>query len=182
MTNSRAAYRYALAILNDAEENNRIDTVSHDFEQVEKIIKQSRDFIWFLRSPVINAEKKKKILREMFEEKVSQPISDFLLFLVDKRRENILSEIIKQYHLIRDQRLSILRAVVHTAIELTPQQQQTLLDKLSRKTGKQVQLILLRDPSMIGGLTVHYDDMVLDGSIRHQLEMMARKLTAGTEN
>jgi len=179
MKNTRAANRYALAILSVAEEMKQLDAVSQDFDLMDAIIQSSHDFLLFLRSPVINAEKKKVVLNEVFKEKVSQATYLFIHLCTTKGREDILPEIIQQFKKLRDDKLGLLKAEVRIATQMSDEQQQLLIQQLNQRTGKSVRLDIKQDPSVLGGFTVQYEDTVLDGSVRHQLELLAGQFASG---
>ncbi|TAK54765.1 MAG: F0F1 ATP synthase subunit delta [Bacteroidetes bacterium] len=180
MKNTRAAYRYALAVLGVAEESKQLDAVSNDFDQMDTLLKTSRDFLHFLKSPVINTEKKKVVLEEVFKGRVNQLTFLFIQLMTSKGRENILPEIIQQFKALRDKRLGILKAEVRSAVRLTPEQEQRLSEQLNKRTGKTIHLQFKEDPSVLGGFTVQYEDTVLDGSVRSQLQALADRFAAGS--
>lgn len=179
MSNTRAAYRYALAILSVAEESKQLDAVSKDFEQMDSLLHSTREFLLFLKSPVINKEKKKVVLETVFKDRVNQLTYLFLRLMTTKGRENILPEIVLQFKKLRDQRLGLLTADVRVATPLSDDQQQALIEQLKKRTGKHVRLNVKQDSTVIGGLTIQYDDTVLDGSVRHQLELLAERFATG---
>ena len=180
MKNTRAAYRYALAVLGVAEEVKQLDAVSNDFDMLDKLLHKSREFVLFLKSPVINKEKKKRVLDEMLKNKVSQTTHLFVRLMTTKGRENILPEIIQQFSKLRDKQMGIINAEVRSAVDLNDIQTQALSGMLRKFTGKNVRLNLKKDPSIIGGFAVQYEDTVIDGSVKRQLEVLAEKFASGT--
>src|SRR6266436_3797218 len=97
MSEYRAAYRYALALLGVAEEVKKLDAVSADISSLENLTRTSREFVVFLKSPVINSEKKRRLLKETLQGKVSEVTMKFVTLLAAKGREGLLAEIIKQF-------------------------------------------------------------------------------------
>ena len=69
MSELRAANRYARAVLEIAEAQKAVDRVSEDFQTIEELMK-FRDFLVFLRSPVINKEKKEAVITEILVKRV----------------------------------------------------------------------------------------------------------------
>jgi F-type H+-transporting ATPase subunit delta len=67
-------------------------------------------------------------------------------------------------------------ARVTSAVALTPAQEERLTDALGRLYGRSVELQVIVDPSVIGGLIVQVGDEVIDGSIAHRLEAAERRL------
>ena len=174
MSEVRAAYRYALSLLSVAEELKTLDKVSSDVDYLEKLIKESREFSLFLKSPVVSKEKKKVTLRTILHDRVSKLTYDFLLLLLSKDREGLLPEIIDRFYRLRDESLGILDVNTRSAVAFTKAQEKELTDQLERVTKKQIRLKNIIDPSLKGGFSVQFDDTVWDASVRHQLETILR--------
>jgi len=176
MKDFRTAKRYSKALLQLAEEQNKVDVVSKDFVLIETVIKTSRDFYLFLKSPIINTEKKKIILRDIFKNKIDELTLKFILLITDKGREMILPTILLQYRELLDEKQRIVEANIVTAIPLSEHQTEILTNKLKQITKKNVRIKTMYDSSIIGGFKVRIKDMVLDGTISYQLEKLKEKL------
>jgi len=179
MSESRSSYRYALAIIEYAEEIQQLDAVSRDFESIRSLIGVSRDFQVFLKSPVIRNEKKLEILSILFKDKVSDATFRFLTLLTSKNREGLLHEIIGKFMALRDERLGVIDVAMRSAVPITADQERQLVDQLKRATKKQPRLHKEIDPNLLGGISVRFEDTVWDGSVRRQLELLQRKFAEG---
>jgi F-type H+-transporting ATPase subunit delta len=67
-------------------------------------------------------------------------------------------------------------AEVRTAVELTPDQQDRLKAALANATGKNVNLKVIVDPSVLGGIRATVGDTVIDGSVRTHLDQLKSRL------
>jgi F-type H+-transporting ATPase subunit delta len=179
MGDIRAASRYARAFLDLAEERKKIDEATRDFEHIEALLRSSRDFVLFLRSPIINKEKKKGILAELLKGKVGELTHRLVEMLCAKGREMLLPDIIKQFYELRDRRLGILHAVVRTAAPFRKEQEERLMHRLEQLTKKRVQLEFAVDPTLKGGFRVQIDDTVWDGTVAHQLQILRKRFAEG---
>lgn len=149
-----------------------MERLTQDMQNFKETIEQSPEFRNFLINPVIKEEQKKKILKSMFEKKVSAETVQFLDFLCQKRRENILGEIVEAFLDLRNEQLGLVNAEVVSVVDLRAEQIEALKTKLKTLTGKTPQLTFRKDPSLIGGFLVHVEDTVIDGSVRRQLEKL----------
>jgi F-type H+-transporting ATPase subunit delta len=70
-------------------------------------------------------------------------------------------------------------AQVTTAVEMDTQQRQVITQKIAAATQKDVQLEAHVDPTLIGGLVVRVNNVILDGSVRGQLTRMRKALIGG---
>ena len=180
MIESRAAHRYALALVGIAEEMKKVDEVSNDFIFVEKLLQESRDFRSFLKSPVVTNQKKRRVFEAVLSGNIGDLAWKFILLLTSKDREVLLPEIIRQFYKLRDERRGILHAVARTVVSLTEAQEGKLIGSIQELTKKKVQLTYERDPSLIGGFTVQYGDTVLDASVKRQLELLQERFAEGS--
>jgi F-type H+-transporting ATPase subunit delta len=73
-----------------------------------------------------------------------------------------------------------MEAQVISARPLDAEQQERLRAALARRVGAEVALQLQHDPALIGGLVVRLGDLLLDGSVRTQLENLGASLRKGT--
>ncbi len=175
MAHVRVAHRYALALIDLAEESEQIDVVRKDFDLILRTFESSRDFQLFLASPIIREDKKKLILGELFKRKISAITMNFLEFLAEKDREGILPDVIGQFNKLRNERLGIVEVTVTSAVELTKSQRGKLERQLEQFTERKVVAGYLIDPAVKGGFVVRIGDTVLDASVKRQLELLHEK-------
>ncbi len=63
-------------------------------------------------------------------------------------------------------------AEVRSAVELTEDQKSRLAASLKAATGKDVDIVVVVDPSVLGGIVTQIGDTVIDGSVRHRLAQL----------
>ncbi len=180
MTKSRAARRYAMALMDVAAERHTVDAVAGDLETVEQTIRGSRELQLLIASPVVTPGKKKSVFHALFAERVGKDVLTFLDLLFVKHRENLLPAIVQQYASLRDERAGVVNVDVTTAAELAVPQQERLRAVLERYTGKTVRIRAAIDRSLKGGVRVQIGDTVLDASVRRQLELLRNAFLEGT--
>jgi F-type H+-transporting ATPase subunit delta len=180
MKNARVARRYAQALMLSAESStNTIDAIAGDLEIVKRALDGSRDLQLLLTNPVVRAEKKIAVLREIFRSHIGMPTMTFLELLTEKQREAALPEVIERYNALRDEKYGIVNVEVSSAVEISPQQEKTLAEKLERYTKKKVRVRFALDTSLRGGMVVRIGDTVLDASVKRQLELMRERFVDG---
>jgi F-type H+-transporting ATPase subunit delta len=179
MKNARVAQRYALALIELAEEFKLLDTIVADAGYLERLMSQSPEFARFLRSPVVNFHRKRKILAELLTGKVHDLTLRFIVLLAGKRRENHLGEVIREFYALWDLRRGVVNAEVHTVIPLTELERKSLVTRLGSNLGKTIELKPALDPSLKGGFTVRFNDTVWDASVRRRLERLRMRFAEG---
>ncbi len=179
MTEQRVSVRYARSILEIAKQENITDTVLEDFHTIMKMIKSSRELQNLIHSPVVQYWKKKKAFTEIFEPAVSKLTMKFINLLAEKRREKLIPSIIIQYTNLYNVLNGRLPVEIFSAIELSDEIKNKIIEKMKEKTGKTVLTSFKVDPSLKGGLLVKVDDWVFDASVKNQLEILFEKLANG---
>lgn len=169
MIDLRIVRRYATALFNSAQSAGAIDLVESDLGLISYTFESNPQLKDAMVSPLIPCSKKKEIVTSIFQGKIQDVTLYYLYLLIDNRREGIITETEAEYIRIANEARGIMAAEVTAAIELTPEEIINLRAKLSVMTGKQVDVVVSIDPSIIGGLVVRIGDTVIDGSITGQL-------------
>lgn len=168
--------RYASALLKQVEDANKFDEVSNDLQLIYDTLESSKELRVALKSPVINEEKKKSILKELFGSKIDKESANFLDFVVKKNREDILFEIVQRCLELRDEKMNIIPAKVSTAVELSDAEKKIFKISLERYSNKNVRITFDVDPALIGGFLVRLKDKMLDASVVQQLKLLRKRL------
>jgi F-type H+-transporting ATPase subunit delta len=100
----------------------------------------------------------------------------FLRLLVDKKRIDILSDIVVCYRQLMDEALKKVRVNVKTAYALSDDLKSFISSSLEKSIGKKVEMTVEEDPSLIGGVVIGVGDTLYDGSIKNQLNNMRNLL------
>lgn len=182
MSNLRIATRYASALMALTNEQKKGDAVASDLQTVKDVLTASRELRVMLASPVVPAEKKQSVLRDVFKKKVGELVLGFLDHIVGKGRIGILPEILAQYFVLRDEQLGIVRVTVRTSVEFSAKQEKDLVKQLEAMTKKKVDVAFSVDPTIKGGFIARVGDTVLDGSVKRQLEILKMRLQQGSYN
>ena len=101
---------------------------------------------------------------------------NFLLLLLDKRRQAYLESILEEYMSMADEIRNITKAMLISAQEVPADEVKILAEKLSASAGKQVQLEQTVDPSLLGGVKIRIGAQIMDGTIAKKLEMLKVQL------
>jgi len=179
MTQTRAAQRYAKAILEIARQENAIDVVTEDFRTVGAAIEASRDLQVFLETPVIDNRVKETILREIFKGKLGAVMDRFIALLTRKGRAGDLTAIVDAFFQLLDQQQNIVSATITTAISLGDEQKKAIENRLHQLSGKNIRATYAVDPTIVGGFRARFGDTMIDASVRHQLDRMYETLVGG---
>ena len=129
-----------------------------------------------LANPGLSEQRKAELFADCFEEPLPEALRNFLLILAENKRLPLLPEISALFSLYRADLERTVKLKVSTAFEMTEEQQQKLIEALSKKLERKVALETAVDQSLIGGVVVNTGDLVIDASVRGKLAKMARAL------
>jgi len=134
---SRAAIRYAKAILDIANSNGKATNVNEDMKSIVAAVVESAELKEFLSNPTVKGDVKVAALSEVFASVQSETKSLFRLLLENKRFE-ILPAVASQYNQLFDELNGVEVAKVTTAFPITPELEAKVLAKVKEflnKTG-----------------------------------------------
>ncbi|MFP9115025.1 ATP synthase F1 subunit delta [Flavobacterium sp. RHBU_3] len=172
---SRAAVRYAKAILDLAQTQGNAATVAADMAQITAAVQESKELQNFLNTPNVKGEVKFSALKEIFAGAQNVTESLFQLLAENKRFE-ILPAIAAQYKEQYDAASGIETAVVTTAFPIDADLEAKVLAKVKQFTPNQVTLKNVVDPSIIGGFIIRLGDKQYNASIAARLLTLKREL------
>lgn len=177
MKSTRAASRYAKALLDLATERKELETVSKDVELALNAVNESRDLKLFLASPVVKYKVKQSILTSIFEKNVGELTLHFMLLITQHGREYSLPEIFSSF--LRQYKASknILDATIKVSTTVKADLLKELQTKLEGSLGKKIDFKVETNPSLIGGYIVEMDNYRLDASLSGHLNKIKRELT-----
>lgn len=176
MRSSAVTERYTQALFEAAKAQNATGQVGEELAELVAILDENADLARFLQHPIVTPEDKKATVDKLFAGKVHPVVHNFLRLVLDKRREDYLKAIQKQFQelLNRQQRRAV--AQVTTAINLDGDTQAELKRQLEAYLEQDVTLETAVDPALLGGLQIRVGDRLIDGSIRGQLTALGRSL------
>ncbi len=163
---------YAMAIFEIAVEKNMLDDYKSELDAISVVFKEQKDFFEFFRSPRIRKDKKKEVINNIFKDKVSDDILNFLFVLIDKKRGYRIDGIAREFSILYDEKNKIVDAHVKSVVELDDNTKKNLISKLSDISGKHIRLTCEVDKSIIGGLWVKVGDKVIDSTVKEELKRL----------
>jgi len=170
LISSDLAKRYARAFFDIAVEEGKIEDYGRELLSFSSMVVQNKALQEFLANPIFELKAKKTVIEELLGRMtMSDRTANFLRLLVDKQRIGMLGEVENAYRELMDKTLKKVRVSVRTAYPLTAELEQALRQRVADMTGKEVEMTVEDDTSLIGGLVVRVGDTLYDGSIKAQL-------------
>ena len=173
---SRAAIRYAKAILETAVSTGKANQVNDDMKSIIAAVNSSADLKEFLASPIITSEVKMNVLSEVFRSVQADTKSLFRLLQENKRFE-ILEAIATQFNVQFDEMNGVEVAKVTTAFPITADLEAKILAKATSISTKKITIQNTVDPSIIGGFILRIGDKQYNASVSNRLQELKREFS-----
>ncbi|WP_353777067.1 ATP synthase F1 subunit delta [Winogradskyella sp. 3972H.M.0a.05] len=177
MAGTRAAIRYAKAVLDLAQENNVAEAVNADMKAIANTISESADLSQMLQSSVIKSETKKEALLKVFTG-LNGTTKGLLDVLITNKRIDIIGAIAVKYQELFDKTQGIVEATVTTALPLTDDLKAKVLAKVKDLTDSdKVEITNIVNEDILGGFILRVGDKEYNASIANQLNKLKREFT-----
>jgi len=183
LTGSKISKRYAKALLSLGQEDGKYVEYGDSLKEFAALCAENPEFRKVISNPVFSVDDRKEVLNAVLEKSAfSDYVKNFLRLLLDKNRISGIQDVSANYIRLTDEILNIIRADIITARPLKNEAMDKLDAVLAKITSKTVKTNVEEDESLIGGLVVKIGDLVLDGSVRAQLEGLKESLKRGEYN
>ena len=174
---SNISKRYARAFFEIAGEEKKLEQYYNELHQFSSMMAENKDLGGFLANPIFEQDVKKNVLEKIIGKVTLSPMTvNFLKLLVDKNRIDVLPDIDTCYRLMMDEALQKTRVTVKTAFPLSADMQQYIMSNLKKLTGREAEVTVEDDKSLLGGIVIGVGDTLYDGSIINQLNNMRNLL------
>jgi F-type H+-transporting ATPase subunit delta len=171
---NKITIRYAAAFFDLAEEKGIIEKAFEDMTLLGDICESNRDFVRMLQNPVINADKKNKVVTKIFGTSMNRMSLNFIGLMIRKRRERYLPSIAEAFADLYKTSKGIKTAFVTSAVELTAKDKIGVLEILSKLTDKKIDLVEKTNETLIGGFVINLDNFQLDQSIATKIKQLKK--------
>ncbi|MGY5352325.1 ATP synthase F1 subunit delta [Wenyingzhuangia sp. IMCC45533] len=171
---TRAAIRYAKAVLNLAKTDNSEEAVYKDMQLIEATIQESKDLKVLLNSPIIKLSDKVNALEAIFAKQINNYSLGLIKLLANNKRLNVLETVASDYQVIYDHLKSIDVAKVTTAVPITPAIKEQVIAKVKELTGNETTLTNEVNPDIIGGFILRVGDLQYDASLAKSLRELEK--------
>ena len=157
-------------MLSSGGNSSTIKNFCNDFDKLLSLYKKSKDFRNFILTPLIKKNKKQEVFIKVL--KKMDLCNDFINFfkIVSVHGKLFLIEkIFNQFRKSLDEKEGISEVTITTTLPLEKKFEENITKNLGKKLNKKIRLNKLIDPSLIGGIIIKIDSMMIDNSIKTKL-------------
>lgn len=168
---------YARALFEITAAKKSTEAVRKDLGALLELVQGSQDFRRFIASPIVNDRDRKAVVATVASRLgLTALTSNFLQLLADKRRLNVIEEIVELFNREADAAAGILRAEAFAPVKLSALQVNRLRGVLEEMSGSKVVVSDTVDPTLMGGLLVRMNGQVYDTTVKSQLEVLKQQV------
>lgn len=176
MASTRAAIRYATAILDLANSKGVAEVVNIDMKLIASTINGNLELSTFIQNPTLKVEVKEKALLEVFEG-INVVTQGLFHLLFENKRFEILGGIATEYSKLSDVMNGIEVAQVTTAIPMDEALEALVKAKIATLSDKKITIENIVDASIIGGFILRIGDKQYNASVANRLQVLKRELS-----
>ncbi|OIV42485.1 ATP synthase F1 subunit delta [Flavobacterium johnsoniae] len=176
MASTRAAIRYAKAILDLANSKGVAEAVNNDMKSIASAIETNTELSTFIQNPTTKVEVKESALLEVFAD-VNGVTKGLFHLLFENKRFEILNAIAVEYNKLFDESNGVEVVTVTTAIPMDAALEAKVLAKVATLSDKKITIENIVDPSIIGGFILRIGDNQYNASVANRLQVLKRELS-----
>ena len=166
---------YANALFEAAQEQGKLEPVGEQLAQLVEAERAVPELRELLRNPQLDPRARRAALEDVLGG-TEELLRNFLLVLSDKGRAGQLEEIAAEFERLVAEAEGIVHAELTTAVELSDDEAQKLLEQIEQASGRKVEATRTVDPDLIGGIVLQVGSHRLDASVRGRLDRLRRQL------
>lgn len=177
MTSGGRIDGYAAALFDIARAEGALETVEGELFTLARVLEGSDELRNTLTDQAIPVVTRQALIEDLLQGKGASPVTTSLVsFVVGSGRGRDLPEIVDRFvrRAAAERRHEV--AEVRSAVPLDGEQQRRLAEALSAATGKQVEVKVIVDPGVLGGLEARVGDRIIDGTIRSRIHQLRSAL------
>ncbi len=169
---NKTSNEYAIALFGLANETGVEETVLNGLKLASEVFRETPELYGFLKSPGISKETRLKTVQNAFSDDTHEYVVSFICLLCEHGNIELFAQCVEDYENLYSISRKIVHAKVTSVVDLSEKQKITLHEKLVKKLKCEVEIEYKIDPTLLGGVTVEMDGIILDGSLKNRLQTM----------
>jgi F-type H+-transporting ATPase subunit delta len=166
---------YAEAVFAHADEKDNLE-LWHEMLTFLSSVIEDEVVARIVSNPLVDQQAVNDLLQEIAGSRVNEEGVNLIRLLVQNRRLQVLPEINQIFDELKAEKEKVISAHVTSAYALKPAQEKLIAEALKAKLGRDVTITSEKNTDLIGGVHIRAGDMVIDGSVRGQLQQLANEL------
>jgi len=141
------------------------------------LIASDEQIISVLTNPNVNAVQRLSVFTSIAGDKLTDNLSNFVKLLSENNRLAALPAIYERFLALKAEHEKTIDVDLASAVALSDKQKDLFATKLEAKLGRKVSIQNTVDSTLLGGVIIKAEDLVIDGSVRGKIAKLAESLT-----
>jgi F-type H+-transporting ATPase subunit delta len=171
---------YAEALFRVADAEGELEVVERQLFAVAELLERETGVRDALADPALPSENKRRLIADTLGDRGNPLAVNLLGFLIDQGRAREIGPIVETLAEVAAETREQAVAEVRSAVPIDDARAKKLADALSRATGRAIEIRVVVDPSVLGGVVAKVGDEIFDGSVRSRLVDAREQLTGTT--
>jgi F-type H+-transporting ATPase subunit delta len=167
---------YAQAFLEIARTEGHLAEVEDELFRFARTFNASEELRLALTDPQLPVPQKAAVVQDLLERKALATSQALVLAVVVAGRAGELEAIVDRFVQLAVAEREHELAEVRSAVPLSDADVEALRNALSRATRKNIEVRVVVDPDVLGGIVTKVGDLVIDGSVRHRLDQLREQI------
>jgi F-type H+-transporting ATPase subunit delta len=163
---------YAQAILAVASAESNAAQIEDEIYRFSQVLQSSEELKSTLSDASIPSTRRQQIVEDLLDGQVTQTTVALVSMIVAAGMGGDIKAIADKVVGLGAESRDKAVAEVYSVVDLSSDQQQRLVAALKSATGKDVEMKVIIDESVMGGLLVQIEDEVIDGTVRTRLKQL----------
>ena len=166
----QSSKEYAEALFSIAVENSSLDSYLSNLSEAAEIFKENPGYVELLSSPAVELSERLGLIDAAFSKGFEENIVSFLKVLCENGHMHGILDCISEFNGLAEFYLNKTKAKIYYAQALSEEQKAALVEKLEKMSRKSIEPVYIEDRSLLGGIKVEIEDLVLDGSVKKRIK------------
>lgn len=166
---------YAAAVFNRSIETGTTEKWSKSLAFMSAVL-NDKEVSTVVANPKVSKERLSALMLDICQGQVNEEGANFLKLLVQNNRLTLAPTIAELFEALKAESEGYVDVEVTTAYAFSKEEKQSFTSSLEKTLSKKVHMNVTVDKSLIGGVLVRAGDRVIDGSIKGQLQQLAKRL------
>ncbi len=172
---STLARPYAQAIFNLANANNTLKAWSDTLALLSEVA-ANKSMIGLINNPDVSSEQAVSLFLDICKDNLDEQGINFIKLAAENDRLEAIPTIAQSFEAMRAEAEGSIEAQVISAYAVNATQKKSIAAALKKKLGREVTIKTSTDKTLLGGVIIRAGDMVIDGSVKAQLEKITHSL------
>ena len=165
--------RYAAALIDSADSQEKLEKMIYDFRAIDSIISQCEDFRKVLTIPTIEKKKLINAISAVLKKiEASALVQNSVLLMIRNRRIDLLPQIIRDFFTEISRKNNEIPAEITTAVDLNQETLKELQEIIKSAIGKNIKISPKINPAILGGIIVKIGSKMFDSSLKTKIEKL----------